>query len=289
MDERSLLITCFGIGIALEALLMQRADWRPGRLLGCIALSLAFALPGKHERVYEPLTHVLLIFSGFSVMFALAFSQDILPAIGERMLLSYTMIFWFAFLAYFYHGTGFQQVLAALMLIPTIATVLLALWRPKMTFTLKLIFYTWFLCLVVGLGLLQFPFYQLKLFVRSQEVPWVSPQESISAGMAFLYLLANATYIFYLIPIPGKHQSMADRMKQWHAFTDLMTLRFDDDVSTHRLALALLGAQFLVLLLDLRLHWIPRGTLINALIVLPSALAFARRYQTRGRQEVNTA
>ncbi len=105
MDQRSLLIACFGVGVALEALLLQRNDWRPWKLAGCIALSMFAMAPGKHERVYEPLFHVLMVFSTFAVIFALTFKEDILPAIGEKLLLSYSLIFWFAFFSYFYRPT----------------------------------------------------------------------------------------------------------------------------------------------------------------------------------------
>jgi hypothetical protein len=32
---------------------------------------------------------------------------------------------------------------------------------------------------------------------------------------------------------PGKHQSWADRMRQWHELTDLMTQRCAEDEPTH--------------------------------------------------------
>jgi hypothetical protein len=277
MGERSLLIACFGIGIALEAVLLQRRDWHPWKLMGCIALSLGGALPGKHETVYDPLLHVLLVFSMFAVVFALAFKEDILPAISEKRLLSYSLIFWFAFFSYFHHGTILQHTLVVIMSIPTAATILVACTRPRLSFTFKLILYTWLLCIVVGLGLFQFPFYQLRLFFLNRELPWVTPLESLSAGMAFLYLAANATYIFYLIPIPGKNESWAERMQHWHEFTDLMTQRFDDDVNTNRATVVILAAQCGILALDYFLHWMPSGLLINLLIVLPGVLLFFSR------------
>jgi hypothetical protein len=277
MDERSLLIACFGIGVALEALLLQRSDWQPLKLIGCIGLSMLGALRGKHETVYQPLFHVLLVFSMFAVIFALLFKEDILPALNERLLLSYSMIFWFAFFSYFYHGAFVQNVLLIILLIPTTFTILVAYRKPILTFTVKLILYTWFLTMVVCLGLFQFPFYQLKLFFQDQEIPWVTPFDSISAGMAFLYLAANATYIFYLIPIPGRNESWAERMQHWHEFTDLMTRRFEDDVNMNRAGLVILGGEFVILALDYFFHWLPRDPLINALIVLPGVLLFVRR------------
>lgn len=274
MHERLLLIACFGVGVALEALLLQRNDWRPWRLLGIALLSVFAMLPGKHERVYEPLFHVLMVFSVFAVSFALAFKEDILPAIGEKLLLSYTLIFWFAFFSYFYHPTLLCNVLLNIFMVPTLATILIAYVKIPLNFTLKLILYTWFLCIIVTLGLFQFPFYQLKLFFHTQEVPWVSPLESICAGMAFLYLAANATYIFYLIPIQGKNESWEQRMQRWHEFTNLMTQRFDADASLSGATEIFLFAEFIVLVLDYFFRWLPRGLLINLLIVLPGLLLF---------------
>lgn len=282
MDERTLLISAFGVGIAFEALLLQRADWHPGRLLGCIAMSLFAALPGKHETEYQPLVHVLLVFSAFAVLFAIAFMNDILPAIGEKLLLSYTLVFWFAFLSEFYRAGLLQNVLLGLMVPPTLATLWVACRRPALNFTLKLILYTWFLCIIVGLGLIQFPFYQLRLFYQAHEIPWVTARESFSAGMAFLYLAANASYLFYLVPIPGKNESWAERMRSWHKFTNLMTQRFDGDVTTHRTTWALLGGELLLLGVDYYFHWIPAAALINYLIVLPSLVMFVRRLQGQG-------
>jgi hypothetical protein len=279
MDERTLLISAFGVGIALEALLLQRSDWQPGKLLGCMALSLLAAFPGKHETVYQPLLHVLFVFSAFAVLFAIAFKQDILPAISEKLLLSYTLIFWFAFFSYFYRSALLQNLLLIVLALPTVATLWVAWRRPTLNFTLKLVLYTWFLGIMVGLGLFQFPFYQLRLFMQDQNIPWVTPHESISAGMAFLYLAANATYLFYLIPIPAKNESWADRMQHWHAFTALMTQRFDADVAAHRATWGLLCGEALLLALDYRFHWIAPGILINNLIILPSVILFARRLQ----------
>ncbi len=242
------------------------------RRLRCLSMN-ALA-PGKHERVYEPLFHVLMVFSTFAVIFALAFKEDILPAIGEKLLLSYSLIFWFAFFSYFYHPTVLCNTLLIVLLVPTLATMAVAYLKTALSFTLKLILYTWFLCIVVGLGLFQFPFYQLKLFLHTQEVPWVTPLESIFAGMAFLYLAANATYIAYLIPIPGKNESWQERMEHWHAFTDLMTQRFDADANISVGTEIFLAAECVALILDYFFHWLPRGFLINLLIVLPGLLLF---------------
>jgi hypothetical protein len=95
--------------------------------------------------------------------------------------------------------------------------------------------------------------------------------------MAFLFLAANATYIWYLIPIPGRSQSFENRMKEWHEFTDLMTQRFDDHETAQRQPWLLLLSAGGVLLLNFIFRWLPSGLLINTLMVLPGLLFVSRR------------
>jgi hypothetical protein len=276
LDERGILIACFGLGVALQAMLLIRGDWNWWKLAGCVALGMLGMLPGKHERVYQPLFHVLMVFSGFSVMFAFMFREDILPLISEAILLSYTLVFWFAFLLYFYDGSALHTALLALLLVPTAATLFVAFRKTQLGFIFKLVLYTWFLIIVVCLGLFQFPYSQLKLFFVDHQVPWVTPVESATAGMAFLFLLANATYVFYLIPIPAKNESWAERMKNWHAFTDLLTQRFADTRVTLVQSFMVLGVEGAALLLNAIYRWFPPGLVINVAIVIPAIVFHPR-------------
>ena len=279
MDEREILIACFGLGVALQAILLIRGDWNWRKLAGCLAFGMLGMLPGRHERVYEPLFHVLMVFSFFSVIFAFMFREDILPLISEAVLLSYTLAFWFAFFVYFYSRTPLHMALLLLLLVPTAATVFVAFRKTQLGFVFKLALYTWFLLIIVCLGLFQFPYSQLILFSADHQVPWVTPVESATAGMAFLFLLANATYVFYLIPIPGRNESWEERIKNWHAFTDLLTQRFADARVTLLQAVTVLGVEGTVLLLNAIYRWFPPGFVINVAIVIPAILFHPRFLQ----------
>jgi hypothetical protein len=94
--------------------------------------------------------------------------------------------------------------------------------------------------------------------------------------MAFLFLLANAVYIYYLIPIPGRGQSLADRMKEWHEFTDLLTQRFDDAQVTLVQAVIALGVGGTALLLNAIYRWLPPELVINVAIVVPAIVFHPR-------------
>ncbi|HEX3949757.1 MAG TPA: hypothetical protein VHW95_07910 [Steroidobacteraceae bacterium] len=271
MNEHLVLALWFGLGVALQALLLIRGDWNWGRLALCVGFGAFGMLPGKHEHVYEPFLHILFSMGFFAFMYALRFKNDLLPVISEKVLLSYSLIFWFAFFSYFYKGTAWDVALAALLLVPTGATVFIAVHRPGLSFAWKLALYTWFLTIVVSLGLFQFPFQHLSIFLSPEKSPWLNPLDCVVAGMAFLYLAVNMAYLFELIPIPGKNQSWADRMKQWHELTSLMTVRFEDE-PMHRLGMLLIVVQGIVLLAVYYFHWVSAGLAINLFIVLPSIL-----------------
>lgn len=276
MNDRLILVAWFGLGVALQALVLIRGDWNWMRLAGCVAVGFLGMVPGRHENIYQPYFHILLSLGFFSCWFAMAFKSDILPLVSEKVLLLYTMVFWFAFFSFFYEATLFHNILLALLLIPTIMTVVIAVMRPNLSFAWKLFLYSWFLGAVISLGLVQFPFRHLSLFLQPQGTPWLMPIECIVAGMAFLYLAVNITYLYELVMIRGKNQSWEQRMEKWHELTGLMTQRVSEDQLTHRDALVLLLGIGGILLVDYRFDWLPKTLVINAPIILPCILSLGR-------------
>src|ERR1700722_2811614 len=248
MDERLVLALWFGLGVGLQALLLIRGDWNWKRLAGGFGIGFVGMFPGRSERHYQPFVHILLSFGFFSCWFAMTFKDDILPVVSEKVLLFYSSIFWFAFFSYFYQGTVLHNVLLVVLLLPSAATVFICFVRPQLTFPWKLYLYAWFLCTVISLGLIQFPYHHLSIFLARQEIPWLTPLDCIVGGMAFLYLAVNIAYLYELIPIPGRDQSWKKRMKEWHELTSLMTQRVAEDQPTHQQTLVLLAGLGAVLL-----------------------------------------
>ena len=272
MNEHLVLVLWFALGVVLQALVLIRGDWNWGRLAFCVVVAAFGMFPGKHEHEYRPFLHILFSLGIFAFMFALRFKDDLLPVISEKVLLSYSLIFWFAFFSYFYKGTAWDNALGALLLVPSAAVVFIAFRQPTLSFVWKLCLYSWFLCVVVALGLFQFPFQNLSIFLSPERSPWLNPLDCIVAGMAFLYLAVNMAYLFELVPIPGKNQSWADRMEEWHTLTGLMTERYEEE-PMHRLGLLVLGGQAVALVVIYFSHWVPAALAINVFVVLPSILA----------------
>lgn len=273
MNERLTLIILFGLGVFIQAVLLIRNDWDWGKLAICFGSGLCGMIPGKHEYNYQLLLHIFISFCVFAFVFALVFKKDILPLISEKVLLSYSLIFWFSFFSFFYKDAFIHKFLFFLFLVPSLATVFIAFIKLKLNFWWKLFFYTWFLIIVVSLGLFRFSFNHLALFFDSQHAPWIESIDCILTGMAFLYLIVNATYIWELIPIPGKNQSMQSRMKEWHELTNLMTQRCDDQQPTHLQTVLIIVLQGGGLFLTYQYHLVPGGLLVNVLLLLPVFLS----------------
>src|SRR5215831_724941 len=185
MDPRMLLIWSFGAGVVLQAIILMHGDWDWGKLAGCIALALLAFVPHDRRNIDQPLLNLLIFFSMFACVFAFSFMKDILQVLSPGVVLSHTLVFWFAFFAYFYDGTIRHQEFALLALLPSIASVIAVAWKGPMGFVPKLALYTWFLIVIVCLGLMQFPFSQLAIFFTESQIPWTTPLESLAAGMAF--------------------------------------------------------------------------------------------------------
>jgi len=101
MDERLVLALWFGLGVGLQSLLLIRGDWNWRRFAGCVGLGALGFMPGRNEHHYYAYLHILLCFGFFSFWFALLFKEGVLPLVSEKILLFYSMIFWFAFFALF--------------------------------------------------------------------------------------------------------------------------------------------------------------------------------------------
>lgn len=212
----------------------------------------------------------------FAALFAVAFKEDLLPAVNEKILLSDSMTLWFALISYLQWGSALQIQLMLVAAPLTVATAYIAFRQTTLKVAWKVVFYTWFLAIVVSLGLMQFSYRQLGLFFAKYQMPWVTPLECVTGGMTFLFLAVYATYIFYLIPMKGKHQTWEERMKTWHAFTNLMTQRFDETPPRHVQVLGLIALQGVVFALLALNHRAPTGLVINLAVLAPAWIPFFR-------------
>jgi hypothetical protein len=278
LDAHLTSVVWFGVGVVLQAVLTIRIDrtwtWMDGGLLG-VCVTVSAALTFNHPADASP-QDVLECMGFFGVLLAVFFDKRILPVVNEKIVLSYTIVFWYALYVNF-QRLGLPDWLVYALLVPTSAALIIAFTQPALTFFWKVAMYAWFLSLVLSLGLFQFSFARLAIFNSPKADLWLTPIECLTTGMAFLYLCINATFLFELIPLPGRNQSWKDRMREWHALTELMAYRFSDRAIPSVVAGTIFVVEGGVLALNYIYHFISDGLLINLLVVLPGLLYFGSR------------
>jgi hypothetical protein len=272
MGERLNLCLWFGLGVLFQALFFVRSRADLKVLAICLLIGLCGMIPGKHEHNYALYRHMLFGFGFFSFMSAIFFKNELMPIISEKLVLFYTLIFWYAFFSFVYKSTYFHNILLSIFLVPTIGTILIAFIKQKLNFTLKLCFYSWFVCVVLLMGVFQFSYGNIVIFFKEKGIYWLNSWDSIFAGMAFFYIVANVAYLYQLIPIPAKHQSMKSRMEQWHEFTTFTVNRYEDDQLTYIQALLIIVIQGGLLFLNYQYHLLDPNLVINLMILAPIAL-----------------
>jgi hypothetical protein len=228
MNLTSKLILFFGLGTVIQAVTLVLGSWNWNKFLSSLAWSLLGFIPGRHERDYNLYTHLLFCFVIFAGSIAVKFRKELLPRVNEKILLSYTIVFWYAFFSFSYKPGWLYNCAIVLFLLPTLATMALAVTEKELSFREKLVFYAWYLLMVVFMLIFQFSSNYFTVFFHKNSIIQGTPLEAVLAGMGFCYMMVNITYIYHMFPIGKKHESYEDCMKRWHHWTDLMTGRFDD-------------------------------------------------------------
>ncbi|MCU0653565.1 MAG: hypothetical protein MUD10_04885 [Candidatus Pacebacteria bacterium] len=216
------ILLAFALGMAFEGarLLglrrMERNDFRTLAFIMAISLvcgaAAAFRLPA-------PLPLALKAVFGFCVAFPFlylfAFKKKVFPKIDERTLLAWTLIF--VYVAADYVTNLSVLVPAALV---SAAVIIPLLFDRKMPRPVKTVFYLWYIFVAAVFGVSQF------------DLGTISGGSGVLIfflkGMASLYLMMCVLQIFLMVPIPGKYQSISDRIAQWHDDANLMAQKFSD-------------------------------------------------------------
>ena len=284
MNKRAVLLACFAAGMLIQALYLIYRNPRWGRLALCIlcpAVLLGSMIADSGGRL--ELAHLGFSFGMFAFVLAWAYQEDILPYISETALLSYTLIFWYGFASSIYDGTRGHIVVAAFCALPSSAAVYTALVHERNGFWWKLLLYVWFLAIVVTLQVQFFPFWNLSIFDEKIDVSWHGPLECFLSGMAALYLVVNATWLYLLIPIPGRSQSFRDRIREWQKLTGLMANRIANEQATRGEAAVIFTSIGGLLLLNYGFVWLPHSMAISIAILVTAVLMTSQPSRPLGR------
>lgn len=282
MDEmRILLCVVFGFGVVLESLLLVgfNAEELGIGFLVSLGGGLVFFVVGLFKAPELGFyTHILIGFAVYSGVLAILFRKKIMPIVSERTLLVLNMALWYLFFAYSPMFSFKIKLLICLILIPmTISVNLMAFVDHVVGPGLTLLFYTWFLVMIVSLGLAQFPFWNLSLFFDKISAARLGFVDVLLTGMVFSYIAIHAVYILALIPIPyNDEQSFSERWREVKKHAKVLIEKYSHQQLREEEALLIVLILGGLLAANLLLQLIPDHLVINTLIVIVPQLISKR-------------
>jgi len=279
---RILLCVVFGFGVLLESLLLVGfyAEGLGIKLLVSLVVGFLFLgiglIKAPELGIY---THILIAFAVYACVFAILFRKKIMPIVSERTLLVLNMALWYLFLAYFPFLSFNIKVIICLILIPmTISINLMAFIDHVVGPGLTLLFYTWFLVMIVFLGLAQFPFWNLSFFFDQVSASQLGFVDVLLTGMVFSFIVIHAIYILALIPYPYDNEmSFRERWREVKKHARLLIKKYSHQQLKQEEALLIFLILGGLLAANLFLQLIPDHLAINSLIVIVPQL-ISRRF-----------
>jgi hypothetical protein len=222
---------------------------------------------------WSPYLHLFIALAAYCMTFALIMKKTILPGVNEVTLLFLNITLWYAFFSYRYLIPEVLLVPLLSIFIPlTAGTLLVAFADFVLGFWLTLVFYVWYLIIIVFIGTVQFPFWNLSFFFGIKVWEPLAAIDVFLSGALFSYVAVHATYVLALIPLPSKHQSFASRLEEVNEHAEMLVYRYSDVQLKGAEAACLLALFGGIYGLNYTIRVMPPSTLINLMVVLSPLL-----------------
>ena len=278
---RILLCVIFGFGVVVESLLLvglMAKNLGIGFLTSLCCGLVFFAIGLFKAPELGVYTHILIGLAIYSGTFAILFRKQIMPIVSEKTLLVLNMALWYLFLAYSPMLSFKVKLLICLVLTPmTVSVILMVCIDHVVGPGLTLLFYTWFLVIIVSIGLAQFPFWKLSFFFSKISAARFGSVNVMLTGMVFSYIVMHIFYILALIPIPYyKEQSFEERWREVKKHAKMIIEKYSHQQLRQEEALLIVLILGGLLAANLLFQLIPDHMVINFLIVIVPQLISKR-------------
>lgn len=191
----------------------------------CVAISLLGLLPGKNERNYRLDTHLIAMAGWFAVTTAFVFRKRIIGTLNEQYLLHINIIYAFFLLTHL-DWQGPTASLLFVALLPSIHTLILALHPKPFKTGINILSFLWFF--VMSIIMLIGSLWNFFLILIEKGPIAISLWEGLTMGPVLFLLLAYTTYIWSLVPIPGKHQTFREKWLKVKIFIRELDQAYDN-------------------------------------------------------------
>ncbi|MEI6288492.1 MAG: hypothetical protein WCP18_02850 [bacterium] len=265
----TLLIILFFLGILAQAIFLlfgkiEKSDWKIFGL--CLLISLSGFWPSKHDYPYNIYSHLFVVAIFFSIALAVTFKKKILQTINKEILLLWNLIFIYAFFQNDKLSQNNYLILAIIIL--SLPTIINAFTNFDKKYLWRAYLYIWFLILIISLSILNFDYIGLYAFNTDTffTPPIVSPEKMFFTGMAFLYLTINIWYLFELIPLPGKHQSIKNRLNELKKDIAILASDYKSEIINKRIIITIFILTSVLLFINYLFRFIADSLLIPFII-----------------------
>lgn len=219
----------------------------------------------------------------FSIFFSLAYKKTILTEIDERQILQINIVF--LYVIFFASGLApvfliFPSV-AALLLVPSIATLAVSFYKKKIPKLAKALFYIWFNVMILILLGYQLLRWAAPLVFGHQSLATLGPWEAFFGGMSILLLSVYSLYMFELLP--GKYTGFKDTIE----FGLFLAHRHSNRQLSQLEALLIILIQGGILVLNHKFHVVSESMIIGislavvTIVVREESIIYFHRHKTR--------
>lgn len=262
------------IGCIIQSFLFVRTLDDLKRFLFSLLFCLIGFVPGKHETEYDLPEHIGISLFLFIIAGFFASRQRLLPKINEISITTSTVLFWFIFLMM--QKYSLNPLTYLIPLIGTIAVTWVIIPSRVLPPAVQLMLYIWYQC--IGLMIIFFQYNSIRqLLDGTLALTAISIPELISTGMVIFSVGIQIVSIVYLIPIPGKHQSMADRKKEVMQYVAELVEKFGDEQYRWQILLLMITAYVVAFIIHIRTGLLSDVIFINLLLLTVPVITAALR------------
>jgi hypothetical protein len=193
----------------------------PATFLFCFLLAL---IPGSKESEYNTYLHLFMGAFIFSIAYSVWFKKDILQRVRKEVLFIWFFILLSLVMKDFTMAFLVPTLIVTALSLPIILGMFFSLAeRPGV----RIYSYVWFLGVLLFVASSQFIFSDISFFYKNGEgLPELS-LSMIFVGSSFLYMMVNFWYLFDIIPIPAKRQSMSERLEEVREHLAMLGEKYD--------------------------------------------------------------
>lgn len=267
----------FALGAGLQAAQAVLLRPRPGDV-GRVAIALAVGLlgfvPGRNEHDYAPQLHFYLAVAAFALGIAWQFRERLIPRIGARLLLAWSLLA----LAALWSLEGHAGAWMLLGLLGAAVAVTNAFTDLDRTFGWQVFLFAGYVATLVLLAALEWhvtSWSGIESFAAALNTR--SVVGNVFAGAAFFYVAANAWFVLALVPVPlRKGQSFGERLDQVRRHMDLLAWGYVWEPEHRMRSVAVLVLLPLVLVANAWRQVVDPSRLVVAVIALMPLVANAQ-------------